>query len=131
MLPGDKPIGQAWRAENLKDGVRYRIDQDHPAIVGVLDRAGELLPAIKAMLSVIEATVPVQRIWLDTAEHKEPPRNRYEGAPSAEVQEVAATLFEDMVTRRGMSEEAAKRMLLATDPFQNFPTVINGLGKQD
>lgn len=131
ILPGDKPIGQAWRSENLKDGVRYRIDQDHPAIASVLDRAGELLPAINAMLSVIEATVPVQRIWLDTAEHKEPPRNRYEGAPSAEVQEVAATLFDDMVTRRGMSQESAKRMLLATDPFQNFPAVINGLGQKD
>ncbi len=131
IFSGDKPIGQAWRSEHLKDGVRYRIDQEHPAIAGVLDRAGELLPAIKAMLSVIEATVPVQRIWLDTAEYKEPPRNRYEGVPSAEVQEVAATLFEDMVTRRGMSEESAKRMLLATDPFQNFPTVINGLGQRE
>lgn len=131
IFSGDKPIGQAWRSEHLKDGVRYRIDQDHPAIAGVLDRAGELLPAIKAMLSVIEATVPVQRIWLDTAEYKEPPRNRYEGVPSAEVREVAATLFEDMVTRRGMSEESAKRMLLATDPFQNFPTVINGLGQRE
>lgn len=130
ILPGDKPIGQAWRSERLKDGVRYRIDQGHPAIASVLDRAGELLPAIKAMLSVVEATVPVQRIWLDTAEHKEPPRNRYEGAPSAEIQEVAETLFEDMITRRGMSDESAKRMLLATDPFQNFPTVVNGLGQK-
>jgi hypothetical protein len=129
-LPGDKPIGQAWRSERLKDGMRYRIDQDHPAITSVLDRAGELMPAIKAMLSVIEATVPIQRIWLDTAEHKEPPRNRYEGTPPAEVQEVAKILFEDMVARKGMSEESAKRNLLATDPFQNFPTVINGLGQK-
>lgn len=127
-LPGDKPIGQAWRSEHLKDGVRYRIDLDHPAITSVLDRSGELLPAIKAMLSVIEATVPVQRIWLDTAEHKAPPKNRYDGVPSAEIQEVMETLFEDMVGRRGMSEESAKRMLMATDPFQNFPAMVNALG---
>lgn len=127
-LLGDKPIGQAWRSEHLKDGVRYRIDLDHPAIVSVLDRSGELLPAIKAMLSVIEATVPVQRIWLDTAEHKAPPKNRYDGVPSAEIQEVVETLFEDMVGRRCMSEESAKRMLMATDPFQNFPAMVNALG---
>jgi hypothetical protein len=126
-LPGDKPIGQAWRSEHLKDGVRYRIDLEHPAISAVLDRAGEMLPAVKAMLSVIEATVPVQRIWLDTAEHKEPPKNRYEGVPPAEVQEVMVTLFEDMVVRRGMSEESAKRMLMGTDPFQNFPAMVNAL----
>jgi hypothetical protein len=86
-----------------------------------------MLPAVKAMLSVIEATVPVQRIWLDTAEHKEPPKNRYEGVPPAEVQEVMVTLFEDMVVRRGMSEESAKRMLIGTDPFQNFPAMVNAL----
>lgn len=130
-LPGDKPIGQAWRSEHLKDGVRYRIDLDHPAIASVLDRSGELLPAIKAMLSVIEATVPVQRIWLDTAEHKAPPKNRYDGVPSAEIQEVVETLFEDMVGRKGMSEESAKRMLMATDPFQNFPAMVNALGTSE
>lgn len=127
-LPGDKPIGQAWRSEPLKGGVRYRIDLDHPAISSVLDRSGELLPAIRAMLSVVEATVPVQRIWLDTAEHRAPPKNRYDGVPSAEIQEVVATLFDDMVGRRGMSEESAKRMLMATDPFQNFPAMVSALG---
>lgn len=88
------------------------------------------MPAIKAMLSVIEATVPIQRIWLDTAEQKEPPRNRYEGAPSAEVKEVAGVLFDDMVSRKGMSEDSAKRILLSIDPFQNFPSVISELGKK-
>lgn len=130
ILSGEKPIGQAWRSERLRDGMRYRIDQDHPAIASVLDRAGELMPAIKAMLSVIEATVPIQRIWLDTAEQKEPPRNRYEGAPSAEVKEVAGVLFDDMVSRKGMSEDSAKRILLSIDPFQNFPSVISELGKK-
>ncbi|KUF38366.1 ATP-binding protein [Comamonas kerstersii] len=127
--PNDKPIEQAWRVEHLKDGMRYRIDLDHPAVASVLDRSGELLPAIKAMLSVIEATVPIQRIWLDTAEHKSPPKNRYDGVASAEIQEVLGTLFEDMVERRGMSEEAAKRMLMRTDPFQNYPSLVSALGK--
>lgn len=130
-IPGDKPVEQAWRAEHLKDGIRYRIDIGHPAISSVLDQAGELLPTIKAMLSVIEATVPVQKIWLDTAEHKEPPKNRYEGVPSAEVCEVVKTLFEDMVVRRNMSEEAAKRMLGSMDPFQNFPELVGTLKASD
>ena len=130
-VPGEQPVEQAWRAEHLKDGVRYRIYAGHPAISSVLDQAGELLPAIKAMLSVIEATVPVQRIWLDTAEHKEPPKNRYEGVPSAEVCEVVKTLFEDMVVRRNMSEDAAKRMLGSMDPFQNFPELVGTLKASD
>jgi hypothetical protein len=31
------------------------------------------------------------------------------------------------VGRRGMSAEAAKRVLLATEPFQNFPTLVAAL----
>ena len=128
---GEGPVEQAWQAVRLKDGVRYRIDDSHPAVSAVLDTAGELLPQIKAMLSVIEATVPIQRIWLDTAEQKEPPKNRYEGAAPGEILAVVRTLFEDMVIRRSMSEEAAKRMLLSSDPFQNFPSLIAGLSKTD
>jgi hypothetical protein len=44
---------------------------------------------IKSMLRVIEETVPVQRIWLDTAENKETPRTGFEGEPNAAVVEVA------------------------------------------
>ena len=37
---------QAWRAEHFRDGVRYRIDANHPAVKAVLDDAGSLAPQI-------------------------------------------------------------------------------------
>ena len=51
---------QAWRAEHFRDGIRYRIDVNHPAVKAVLDDAGSLAPQIKAMLRIIEETIPVQ-----------------------------------------------------------------------
>lgn len=124
---GGVPIEQAWRVEHTNSGARYRIDEKHAAVAAVLDGSGEQIQLVRAMLSVIEETVPVQRIWLDTAENKEIPRTGFAGEPPAAVVGVLRTLYADMVGRRGMSPEAAKRMLLATEPFQNYPAFVAAL----
>lgn len=118
------PIEQVWRVERLKDGVRYRIEPTHPAVAAVLSSAGDHAPLIRAMLRVIEESVPVQRIWLDTAENKDTPKTGFSNSPPEAISEVLHTLFTDMIKRRGMSVEAAKRSLLSTEPFQNYPALI-------
>ena len=125
--PGGAPVEQAWRVERSRTGMRYRIDGKHPAVAAVLDAAGPLLPLVKAMLSVVEETVPVQRIWLDTAENRETPRTGFSGEPPEHVVSVLGTLFGDMVGRRGMSPAAAKRTLAGTEPFQNYPELVAAL----
>ena len=125
------PIEQAWRVDRVRDGIRYRIEQTHPAVAAVLDSAGDLAPLVKAMLRVIEESVPVQRIWLDTAENKNTPKTGFSGEPPEAVVTVLRTLFADMIGRRGMSVEVAKRSLLSTEPFQNYPGLIAGLGDPD
>ena len=125
--PGGTPVEQAWRAEHSRSGMRYRIDGRHPSVAAVLDAAGPLLPLVKAMLSVVEETVPVQRIWLDTAENRETPRTGFSGTPPEQIISVLRTLFDDMVGRRAMSPAAAKRMLAGTEPFQNHTDLVEAL----
>lgn len=127
---GNQPIEQAWRVERLKSGLRYRIDQSHPSVAAVMERAGELQPLAQAMLRVIEETVPVQRIWLDTAENKETPRTGFEGEPNAAVIEVASVLFNDLIERKGLSVEDARKSMLRTEPFQKYPTLVAKLEKK-
>ncbi|HEU4460854.1 MAG TPA: ATP-binding protein [Methylibium sp.] len=122
------PIEQAWRIDRVKDGIRYRIEPTHPAVAAVLARAGELTPLVKAMLRVIEESVPVQRIWLDTTENKETPRTGFSGDPPEAVATVLNALFADLIGRRGMAVEAAKRTLLSTEPFHNYAGLIAELG---
>lgn len=124
---GGAAVEQAWRVENGKSGMRYQIDEKHPAVSAVLDGAGVLLPLVKAMLRVVEETVPVQRIWLDTAENRETPRTGFAGEPHEKVLAVLETLYQDMIGRRGMSPVLAKKTLLVTDPFQNYPGLVTGL----
>lgn len=120
-------VEQAWRADHTRSGIRYRIDEKHPAIAAVLDSAGPLLPMVRAMLRVVEETVPVQRIWLDTAENRDTPETGFSGEAPERVTEVLLILYTDMVTRKGMTAELARRTLLATAPFHNHPALVAAL----
>jgi hypothetical protein len=124
---GFQPIEQAWKIDRTKEGIRYRVDQKHPMVAAVLESVGDQRRLILAMLRVIEETVPVQRIWLDTAENKETPLTGFSGEPLQEVVNVLSTLFRDMVDRKGMSQEIARKSLLAIEPFQNYPDLVAGL----
>jgi hypothetical protein len=121
---------QAWRVDRLKDGVRYRIDERHPAVAAVIEAVGGNADLVRAMLRVVEETVPVQRIWLDTAENKDTPKTGFSGEPETApdgVRTVLLTLFRDMVGRRGMSPEMAVTSLSLTEPFQNYPNLVASL----
>lgn len=124
-----KKVTQAWAVKHLSDGIKYRIDRDHPSVRDVLDSAGNLLPQLQAMLRVIEETVPVQRIWLDTAEQKETPRNGFAAEPTSEIINVLEVMYKSMVSQKGMSPEYAKERLMQTEPFNNYPDLIKSLSK--
>lgn len=83
------------------------------------------------MLRVIEETVPVQRIWLDTAENKDTPRTGFDGEPNEAVIEVASVLFNDLIERKGLSVEEARKSMLKTEPFQKYPSLIENLQRDE
>lgn len=131
ILGGVKePVVQAWKAEHLKSGMRYRIDLNHPALKAVIDDSESLLPQIKAMLRIIEETVPVQRIWLDTAESHETPLTGFNGTPSDEISAVLSVMYKNMIKRKGLSPTAAKESLLRTEPFNNYPDLVASLADE-
>lgn len=128
---GGVPIEQAWRVEHLKNGVRYRIDETHPAVAAVIEACGDRKDLIRAMLRVVEETVPVQRIWLDTAENKDTPRTDFDGEPNDAVIEVASVLFNDLIERKGLDIEEARKSMLRTEPFQKYPSLIAKLRRDE
>jgi hypothetical protein len=56
-----------WLATQGPKGTQYRINRDHPVIVACREAAGGLRP-LNAVLSIIERSVPIERIWLDVSE---------------------------------------------------------------
>lgn len=127
QVGGNEPLAEAWQAEQGNGGMRYRISNDHPAIKAVLENAGPLLPQIRAMLRVIEETVPVQRIWLDTTEGREVPRTGFVGEAPAEVVAVLEVMFRNMIQKKGLSPHLAREQLLRTEPFHHYPDLVRNL----
>jgi hypothetical protein len=126
---GNVPIEQAWRVERVKAGMRYRIEETHPSVAAVLGaRAAAAAGQVDAACD--RGDGPVQRIWLDTAENKETPRTGFEGEPNAAVIEVASVLFNDLIERKGLSVEEARKSLLRTEPFQKYPALVAKLGSK-
>lgn len=126
-LPGQGEISEVWQTTRSKAGIRYRVSLEHPAVAAVLEDAGHLESQIRAMLRVIEETIPVQRVWLDTSEDRELPRNGFAGEPPEEVRTILMTMYRGMLIRKGMSPELARDRLLAMEPFNLYPELVASL----
>jgi hypothetical protein len=120
-----------WQARRTAQGTSYRINRDNDLVSSIIDQSGALKPTILALLRLIEETVPVQRIWLDTAEDKETPRTGFAGAPKIEVQETMSSIFEALVRFRGLTEDEARKRLLRTTPFERYPDLVASLEIRD
>jgi hypothetical protein len=57
-----------WLATQDAKGTRYRINREHPIIVACLKAPAGSLRPLNAVLSIIERSVPVERIWFDVSE---------------------------------------------------------------
>ena len=121
------PLVHAWHAEFRDGGMRYRIDRGHPAVRPLLEGDPTIVSQIDAMLRVIEETVPVQRIWLDTAEGKDVLRSGFSGDAPKEIMDILDIMYKNLVVRKGVDPALAKAQLLRTEPFQNFPQIVNSL----
>lgn len=124
-------LADAWQVRRTAQGTSYRIARDHDLVASILDRAGSLKPDILSLLRLIEETVPVQRIWLDTAEDKETPRTGFAGAPENEIMEALVSMFEALVKFRGLSPAEARERLGRTPPFDRHLELIASLELKD
>ncbi|GGE95512.1 ATP-binding protein [Sphingomonas prati] len=122
-----EPVEMAWLSTNTATGTRYRISRTHQGVLNMLEQHPELAPDIEAMLRCIEETVPVQRIWLDTAEQKDTPLSGFAHQSDAEVCGVLEAMFRSLVLKKGLTAEEARIRLARTEPFDRFPDLVSSL----
>jgi hypothetical protein len=110
----------------------YKIDRENPLVHGVLARAtnAEHRRAIEAMLRLLEATVPVQQIWLDTAEQGDGLAGPFEGEPPSHVREVMAAMFQALLADR-VPPDLARQRIAAMTPFNEYPELLAALGERE
>lgn len=124
-------LADAWQVRRSAQGTSYRIARDHDLVASIVARAGPLKSDILALLRLIEESVPVQRIWLDTAEDKDTPRTGFAGAPPSDILETLTSLFEALVRHRGLSPAEARARLGRTPPFDRHLEIVAGLELKD
>jgi Histidine kinase-, DNA gyrase B-, and HSP90-like ATPase len=124
-------LAEAWQARRSAQGTSYRIFRDHDLVASILQRAGPLKTDILALLRLVEETVPVQRIWLDTVDDKETPRTGFVGSPQADVRDTLASMFEALVKFRGLNPIEARERLSRTSPFDQHLDLVSSLEMKD
>lgn len=123
----ESKVVETWVAEKNTKGTRYKISRDHELIQSLYTEAPHCADSIDRILKLIEVTVPVQKIWLDTADDGEAPQNGIGNTPSKEVGEIARELYITYQDKLGLTSEQAKIRLRNTSPFHLYPELITEL----
>lgn len=100
----------------------YLINRDHPLVSAVAARLGPDTAALRALLGLLERTVPVERIWLDVAEHPDQPTRPFEGIDPAEIEALARDVYQTL--RASGLDQAAARSRLEAMPFGERPDLV-------
>ena len=118
---------RAWVPVHTSRGVSYRIDRSHPSVLRALDAVGGQRHLVEEMLAVIEASVPVQRIWIDVSESADFAAPQME--PTLSIDEAAAlsSLYRHMRVELNLGADQARARLMKLEPFAAHPDAIRKL----
>jgi len=97
----------------------YRIDRQHPVLcpfISDLSRANR--QGLEVLLRLIEETVPVQRIWIDTAENPEGPSLPFAHSKGGELRWIIEQCIASLMNLEEMTRNEALVHLTQFDGFQ-------------
>lgn len=99
----------------------YKINRDHPLVARVLASAEDKEP-VRALLALVEQTIPAPLIVINNAEAPDSLAQPFEDSP-AELKRAMHETFEALIDK-GLDRPAAARKLLALEPFGQFPELV-------
>jgi hypothetical protein len=120
-------IVRAWSPESRAGRHSYRINRDHPIIRQALSKDCISVKDILRVFNIVEATVPVQKIWLDEAEHPDGQTPLRESLPTDVVRDVLEVVYSALRTTRGLTHDGAVHELLVSEPFNSYPELVYSL----
>lgn len=113
----------AWEQKLRHGKITYAVNREHPAVEAALASKGVATRKhVKALLSLLEETVPIPLISINAAERPEEQAAPFEGA-DRQLRSVADELFQALM-RAGMTTSAARRRLATIEPFHLYPDLI-------
>ena len=124
---GPRPTSQvytsvpAWE-QAIRSGVlTYRVNKKHPLFKGLREKLGSLAADFDSVVRMIEESVPVQKIWIDTAESDQNHAIPYEGL-SDELKSDIKKMYKYLVAK--MDSQKAIDLIKSSEPFNRYPELI-------
>lgn len=116
--------------EVVKNG-RYffRINREHPVVAAQIAKFSGNKRELDKLFRIIEETVPGPAIIAKENEYPDSMVRPYEDTPSEEMITIMKELFTGW-TKSGISNEEARKKLLITEPFSDYPQYIENLNNE-
>lgn len=118
-----------WERKVRRGKTFYAVNQEHPLVKEALRIPGTYQPTVRALLRLLEETVPVQQIWIDNSTEPEKQAQPFDGVPSEKIMEVMLQIYQAL-RKSGMTQEKARDRILRMEPFQHFDTLVKTLSDQ-
>ena len=97
----------------------YRIDRKHDVLEPLIrSLSTSRRKELETLLRLVEETVPVQRIWMDTAENQDGAALPFAGEKSEDLRKLILLCHEAQMTHRSLDEDTAWDVLANFDGFQ-------------
>ena len=123
-------IVRPWESYNRNGQPAYRIVRKHPLVIQALKDAGGKKDALEALLQVVEETVPVQRIWLDTAEKPDSHLLPFQGRTLKEITKNMNFAYEAL-RNNGLSHVDTIRDLGKAEEYSEYGELIRRMEQED
>jgi hypothetical protein len=118
-----------WDKKIRRGKIFYSINQEHPLIKEALSLPKEHQSVVRALVRLLEETVPVQQIWIDSSTDPEKHSQPFEDTPSSEVVEVMVEIYR-VLRKSGLNPEQVRNRILTMEPFQHFESLIENLSDE-
>jgi hypothetical protein len=115
-----------WEQAVKHGKISYRLNREHPLIRHALDQGGSQYRSLKALLRLIEESIPIPLIVLTSAEKPDGAAGPFEAVPSSEIYDVMVEIF-IALKHSGISEKDAVSKLRTIEPFDRFPEYVENL----
>jgi len=107
----------------------YRLNRQHPLLKGAMEGSGNR-EALKALLRLIEETVPFPHIAIENSERPESIATPFEHAQESQIREVMEQAFQSL-TATGYGPKEAVNRLRTVWPFELFPALLQTLAESN
>lgn len=119
-------VEKPWESKERNGHLIYKVNRTHPLVKSITRKLGPLSSEVETLLRLVEETVPVQKIWLDTAESEVDHAIPYEGIDENILIEDMRKTF-DFLRQSLKDPDSVRAYMSATEPFNRYPRLINKL----